>query len=143
MNPAITIAFYSCGLIAPLKALAYIIAQLAGEIIGAVFADIVTPGPLSTYKKVSPVFYIGAAFLSEVILTFVLVITVFTSMIKSPMNAGFGPTMIGLSVFVIHLAGITIDGVSGNHARFFGPSVVANMWDDHWIFWTGPIVSFK
>jgi glycerol uptake facilitator-like aquaporin len=95
---------------------------------------------LIAYNKVSPAINNGDAFLAEVLFTFFLVITVLMSVINSKMDAGFAPTMIGLSVLTIHLAGITVDGVSVNPARSFGPSVVANNWDNHWIFWFGPIV---
>jgi aquaporin rerated protein, other eukaryote len=44
LNPAVTVSMYACGLIPPAKALLYIIMQMAGAMIGAVFADIVTPG---------------------------------------------------------------------------------------------------
>jgi len=45
-----------------------------------------------------------------------------------------------MAILVAHLAMIPIDGCSINPARSFGPAVVANEWDYHWVFWVGPIV---
>jgi glycerol uptake facilitator-like aquaporin len=47
---------------------------------------------------------------------------------------------IGLAVLVDHLVGIPLTGASMNPARSFGPAVVANVWDDHWIYWLGPLI---
>jgi Major intrinsic protein len=47
LNPAITIAMYACGFISPIKGMLYIVAQLLGGIIGAAFADIITPGTIN------------------------------------------------------------------------------------------------
>ena len=55
-------------------------------------------------------------------------------------SAGLAPLYIGFSVWVIHIAGIPIDGTSVNPARSFGAAVVANQWSDHWVFWVGPIL---
>merc|ERR1711934_108625 len=55
-------------------------------------------------------------------------------------NANLAPIPIGLAVFMAHVLLIPITGCSINPTRSFGPAVVANVWNDHWIFWVGPFV---
>jgi glycerol uptake facilitator-like aquaporin len=113
LNPAVTIALCASGIVSIPKAAMYIVAQTAGATIGAAFANLVTPGPLLGTNAVSSNVDVNIAFWSEVLLTFVLVLTVFTTAVdKTEMNSGFAPFYIGFSVFAIHLSGITIDGSS-------------------------------
>ncbi|CAN0185408.1 unnamed protein product, partial [Discosporangium mesarthrocarpum] len=39
-----------------------------------------------------------------------------------------------------HLALIPVDGCSINPARTLGTSVTNNNFDDHWVFWIGPLL---
>ena len=45
------------------------------------------------------------------------------------------PFAIGMSVFIIHLVLIPVDGCSINPARSFGPAMVARVFHRYWIFW--------
>ena len=139
LNPAVTLALCSAGLISVPKSLMYIAAQLLGAIAGAALADAVTPGSLLGYNAVSPNISAAQACGAEFLLTFVLVFVVFKSAVDTTMDPGFAPALIGFSVFAIHLTGITIDGTSVNPARSFGASVISGEWPNHWVFWVGPI----
>jgi hypothetical protein len=48
--------------------------------------------------------------------------------------------MIGFAVLVTHVALIPIDGCSINPARSLGSAVAINIWEDHWLFWLGPLL---
>jgi aquaporin related protein len=51
------------------------------------------------------------------------------------------PIGIGLSLFVVELAGINYSGGSINPARSFGPCVAgAHFTGYHWIYWLGPVL---
>eukprot|EP00662_Eupelagonemidae_sp_cell21_P042319 gene42319-58658_t len=93
-------------------------------------------GPLPTYWKVTD----GNGLLAEVIGTFILCHTVMrTAVDKRAKGAGAqAPVAIGLSVFLAHCVLIPLTNCSINPARSFGASVVADKWDDHWLFWLGP-----
>ncbi|XP_048518403.1 aquaporin-4-like isoform X2 [Dendroctonus ponderosae] len=47
---------------------------------------------------------------------------------------------IGLLVAVLNLGGGAYTGASMNPCRSFGPAVLSADWNNHWIYWTGPIV---
>jgi MIP family channel proteins len=140
LNPAVTVALCASGIVSIPKAIMYVFAQTIGATIGAAFANLLTPGPLLGVNSVSPTIDVNTGFWSEVLLAFVLVLTVFTAAVdKTENNSGFAPFYIGFSVFAIHLSGITIAGASVNPARSFGAAAVAGKWDNHWVYWVGPI----
>ncbi len=46
----------------------------------------------------------------------------------------------GLAALVDHLFGVPVTGASVTPARSFGPALVAGAWENHWIFWVGPLI---
>jgi len=142
-----------------LKGLMYIFWQLLGAVIGSLFvmcalpeevansvnygvtmlAQNATIGSFAHQYSVQP----WKGLILEFILTFILVFVVFaTAQIpRDKKHMGrFAPLAIGLSVLCGHLAGAPFTGPSMNPARSFGPAVVAGIWDDHWVYWVGPIL---
>jgi MIP family channel proteins len=140
LNPAVTVGLFAIGELSAPAAVFYIVAQTLGACVGAVFADLVSAGPLFGFNAVSKNSTVGSAFGAEILMTFVLVMVVFKSAVDTKMDSGFAPVLIGFSVFALHLSGVTIDGTSINPARSFGAAAVAGKWDDQWIFWVGPIL---
>ena len=84
---------------------------------------------------------VGPGIAIEVVLTFLLVFTVFATAVDPkgafPIIAGFG---IGLVVVFDILAGGPLTGASMNPARSFGPALVSGSWANHWVYWLGPLV---
>ena len=83
----------------------------------------------------------GGAFLLEVILTaaFVLVILLVTERVAAP---GFAGIAIGLTLTLVHLVGIPLDGTSVNPARSLGPALFAggDAMSQVWLFIVAPLV---
>jgi len=141
-NPAVSLAFALKGTISVVRCIVYMIAQCVGSTAGSALLYVFTPeefrgslGVLQLHPKVSAV--TGCAI--EAILTYVLIWTILSS--GDPIRGFTGyqaSYAIGLSVTVGMLMGIPYTGASLNPMRSFGPAVVMNKMDHHWIYWVGP-----
>ena len=56
-----------------------------------------------------------------------------------PVNS-FCANAIGLTLTANILVGGSLTGASFNPARAFGPALMAGYWQDHWIYWVGPMM---
>jgi len=142
VNPAVTLAAMATGHIEPPKAAVYIIGQLAGAVVGSALVMLAVPGNGGTLgatglaEGVSP----GMGLVTEIMITFFLILVIYATAVDQKAPAAHAPLLIGLAVVVGNLAGGGLTGPSMNPARSFGPALVANEWDDHWVYWVGPII---
>lgn len=148
VNPAVTIGMLLARKITFVRAVVYVGAQMIGGIIGAAVLDGLNPITLNEYKEkvqVCPTtvqlpLTPGKGLIVELLITFLLVFTVFSSCDKKRGDiSGSAPLTIGLSVGLCHIFAIKYTGSSMNPARSFGPAVIGGFWEDHWIYWLGPI----
>ncbi|KAL8163682.1 UNVERIFIED_CONTAM: Aquaporin-5 [Gekko kuhli] len=143
INPAVTVALLVAQKISVLRAVAYIIAQMLGAIAGAGVIHQITPVEIRGGLAVNGLqnnTTAGQAVAVELILTFLLVLCVFASTdSRRTDNVGSPALSIGLSVTTGHLLGIYFTGCSMNPARSFGPAVIMGNYQDHWVFWVGPL----
>eukprot|EP00054_Salpingoeca_dolichothecata_P008037 m.45918 g.45918 ORF g.45918 m.45918 type:complete len:244 (-) comp17467_c0_seq1:87-818(-) len=140
-NPAITIAFVVTGKVKVVTASLFVLSQIVGAIVGAAILDAVTGrdelanlGITTLGTDVSS----GEGFGIELIATFFFTFGIFAAVDVS--SADFAALHIGLTLAACHFFAIPFTGCSVNPARSFGPALVANEWDDHWVYWIGPIV---
>ncbi len=143
-NPAVTIGFWVTRRIETILGASYIIAQLAGAIIAAIALATLFPDAQSDLANLgTPA--LGAdttvvqAIVIEAILTAFLVTVIFGSAVAAvpPKLAGLG---IGLVISLDVLAAGPLTGAAMNPARALGPALVNGSWDDHLVWWIGPIV---
>lgn len=105
LNPAVTLGFLVTRRITAVRALLYTVAQVAGALVGALLLKALTtnPGNLCTS---GPNFDVtsGQVFGIELLITFVLVWTVFATVDdqRTDLN-GSGPLAIGLAIGMCHL----------------------------------------
>ena len=153
INPAITIAMLVAGKINMKDAIGYIISQIVGAIIGAGILFLIAtgkegyniaknglgqngwgPGYLGEYTM-------GAAFLAEVVFTFIFLFVIFGATHKKA-PAGFAGLAIGLSLTLIHIVVIPITGTSVNPARSIGPAIFVGgqALTQLWLFLVAPVV---
>ena len=148
INPAVTFATVITGRITPTRGAMYVVAQLAGAVVGMLLlraflideiVDATGAGGHAINDAVVPSSL--AAVGLEAVGTFVLVWTVFAVAIAPRGGSGIiAPLFIGLAILVAHIVLIPLTGSGINPARTFGPALINNAWTDHWVYWVGPLI---
>uniref|UniRef100_A0AAY4CVZ0 Aquaporin-4 n=1 Tax=Denticeps clupeoides TaxID=299321 RepID=A0AAY4CVZ0_9TELE len=130
LNPAVTVAMVVTRKLSLAKATFYLSAQCLGAIAGAGILYLVTPNVLGVNSNIT----VGHALVVETVITFELIFTVFaTCDPKRTDQNGSAGLAIGLSVAIGHFFAVPYTGASMNPARSFGPAVITNSWDNHWV----------
>ena len=141
INPAVSIAMLVSGKMNLKDFIGYIVAQFLGATAGAaVLMALVGKesglGANALYND-----SIGLSILVEIILTFVFVIAILgvTSKVENGAVAGI---VIGLSLTLVHILGISFTGTSVNPARSFGPALLVggDALADVWVFIVAPLI---
>ncbi|CAF0840691.1 unnamed protein product [Rotaria sordida] len=143
INPAVTITFLVACEIDFLRALCYIGMQLLGAICGSSLVRLIIPqhaqGNLGM-TIITEGISISQACMIEFIITFVLCYTVHAICDKRRDDIGGSKALaVGLAVIIGCLFGGPYTGGSMNPARSFGPATVMNSWQNHWVYWFGPL----
>ena len=140
LNPAVTLAFSLRGDFPWRRVPGYVIVQLGGATLAALFLHAVVDVsakygsnyPASGYSA-------GAAFWMELILTLGLV-SVILGTASGAQNIGIvGAFGVGGYIALAGLWASPISGASMNPARTFGPNLVSGTWTDYWVYVAGPI----
>ncbi|EUJ23281.1 aquaporin [Listeria grandensis] len=145
VNPAVSVAMFLNKRISGSELVGYIVAQVAGAIVGSVtLLSFLNLSDMSTKNLGQNGFGnigAGGAFLVEAILTFVFVLVIIVVTGKKG-NPAFAGLVIGLTLVLIHLLGIPLTGTSVNPARSIGPALFAGgeALSQLWVFIVAPIV---
>ncbi|MBP9718803.1 aquaporin [Candidatus Gracilibacteria bacterium] len=144
LNPAVTVAMWATGQTKLVPAVMYIVSQLVGAVVAALFIKVI-------YTTVSPQFFLGDAMLGngvtpgmgiliEALLTFFLVWTFFATIMDKRAAPGFGALALGLVLAVGIMIGGNFTMGALNPARSFGPALLSSHWENHYVFWVGPVL---
>ena len=142
VNPAVTLGMWVTNKIGTVKALGYIISQLVGAVVAGLLLLIIFPSQASNLG--TPALSSGISFwtgvLIEAILTFFLVFTIFGVAVDKRAPSNVYGLAIGLVLTFDILVGGVLTGASMNPARTFGPALVSGFWNNHLVYWIGPIL---
>ncbi len=157
INPAVSLGMLLCKRMSGKDFVGYVIAQFIGAIAAAavLMAIINSSGVFAAYGGTAVTglgadgfgdasfvgLSMGGAFLVEVILTFVFVLTVL-GVTSSPKWGSVAGIVIGLTLAFVHIMGIPLTGTSVNPARSFGPALLlgGQPLEQVWLFIAAPLV---
>ena len=140
LNPAVSIAFALRQDFPWRRVPGYVVAQLAGATLAALFLRSVI-NVSATYGSNYPAHGYSnmAAFWMELILTVGLV-SVILGTASGAQNVGIiGALGVGSYIALAGLWGSPISGASMNPARTFGPDLVSRTFTDYWVYIAGPV----
>lgn len=154
INPAISISMLIAGKISVKDTVLYVVFQCIGAVVGAGILYGIVAGTSSAaitnlgqngFGSASPAGYsLVSALIAEIVFTFIFVLVVHGST-HERVPKGFAGLAIGLTLVLVHLVGIPIDGTSVNPARSLGPAVFVGFANGTalsqlWLFWVAPII---
>ncbi len=146
INPAVSLGMLLTKKMTGKDFVGYVIAQVLGAIIGALLLSVLlgssdalganlygVSGTLATNAWI--------AILIEAILTFIFV-TVVLGVTSKKENANVAGIVIGLSLTLVHLIGISFTGTSVNPARSLGPALIqgGEALSQVWVFILAPLI---
>jgi MIP family channel proteins len=147
LNPAVTFGLFVGGQMDLKKTIAYWISQLAGGTAAAYLcAALIGMTKVANGTPDIGLSATGVALVStkqaiaiEAVLTFFLVFVVYGSAVdaRAPKIGGLA---IGLTVALDIMFGGPFTGASMNPARSFGPALASGHWNNHMVYWIGPLI---
>jgi len=152
LNPAVSFGLWAGGRFPASELLPYIIAQVAGGIVGAGVLYLIASGQegfslaagfaSNGFGEHSPGGYsMISVMICEIVMTlFFLLVILGSTDERAP--KGFAPIAIGLCLTLIHLISIPVSNTSVNPARSTGPALFVGDWavSQLWLFWAAPII---
>ncbi len=153
VNPAVSFGAFVSGRMSAGEMLQYWAAQFVGAALGAGVLYLIASGKADYTLAENGLgangwgegylgeYSIMAAFVFEVVATFIFLVVILGSTQKAA-PAQFAGLAIGLTLVLIHIVGIQVTGVSVNPARSFGPAIFVggSALSQLWLFIVAPLI---
>jgi aquaporin Z len=142
MNPAMTLTFFRLGKMEPWDAFFYVTAQFAGGVAGVAIASLFIGMVLADrsvhYAVTKPgALGVKVAFVAEVLISFILLLTVLTVSNSRKLTRYTGLFAGSLIATYITFES-PLSGMSMNPARTFGSAFAARSFDSLWLYFVAP-----
>ncbi|KAM4610973.1 aquaporin-4 [Polymixia lowei] len=144
INPAVTLAMLATRKQDVLRTLVYIVAQCLGAFLaaGALYLALPLKPTADHFVNKVPMDVNAAQALGmEFLCTFQMAFTVF-SVEDQRRRESTEPGNLGIGL--AHTAGVLIaarfSGACMNPARALGPAIITGFWENHWVYWIGPVL---
>ncbi len=140
LNPAVTLAFAVRGNFPWRRVPGYILAELLGAILAALFLQAMYGGILNGATEPASQVDGTVAVLTEAVLTLGLV-SVILGTASGARNVGInGAIAVGAYIGLVSVWGAPVTGASMNPARSLAPMLVGGDLTNYWIYLVGPII---
>jgi len=139
INPAVTIAFVASRHFPLRDALAYIVAQIAGAIAGALLLLATWPSEPADLGATVASVSAGSAVAYEATLTAILMFVIMAVATDARTVGAAAAIAIGGAVGLDAIFGGPVTGASMNPARSIGPAIASDTYEDLWIYIVGPV----
>ncbi len=152
LNPAVSTGAYFAGRLSMKDYISYVVAQVFGGIVAALVLFAIVTGKTGGYSVTKSGlaatgwsdYAMTSALIFEVIATAMFVL-VFLGATQDGAPAMMAGLVIGLTLTLVHLAGITISGASVNPARSIGPAMIESIQGGDaisqlWLYIVAPLI---
>jgi aquaporin Z len=142
MNPAVTLTFLRLGMIEPLDAAGYILAQFCGAVLGVLLSRVLLGAPLSHPAVCFAVTVPGVsgalpAFVAELGISFAMMLMILC-VSKHTRYARFTGCLAATFIAAYVTFEAPLSGMSMNPARTLGSALVAEVFQDVWLYFVAP-----
>jgi aquaporin NIP len=139
LNPAVTIAF-AVHKVFPLKEIIpYIVSQLAGAFLASLLLHVLFPISVSLGATI-PSGGDWQSFILEIVLTFILMLTILNVSQGAKEKGLFAGIAIGSVILLEAMFAGPISGASMNPARSLSPAIVSGNLNHLWIYVSAPVI---
>lgn len=148
-NPAVSFGLWVGGKLPLARMIFYWISQLLGATVAAflllfVFANLPGQAPAELVAKGTPDLIKEGitpiqGIVIEAVLTFFLMFVIYGSAVD-PRAVKLAPIAIGFTVTLDILFNGPLTGAAMNPARVFGPALASGHWNNHLVYWAGPLI---